>query len=339
MQFNKNRNLSIHLIFWVSITILSFAIGYRNIDIGTDTATYTYAYLAQMSCKCIPGRLEVGYEVFSLPISLLSFTPETFFSIVALLIFILLNISIITTLKILNKGVPVDIRQSITVFSLLISTPLIIQLQINAIRQGISTLILLLSFLYLQSNNKYKSFILLITALSFHYSTLLILPFYIVLLYSHIKESYKYMASIYTLTILSFLYILSLSEDIVKFVSIKMDVPIWSTVKEYGEASITVYKSGVRYDFFFFTLLLILPLLLVSIKHNYLRKYFIFIVICFIPFLLLGWGNYSNRYLLAIWTYAPLVFLAYVSIKLKHLKHFYLLFLVAAILINLIYVT
>lgn len=337
MSLKVKKSVLTYSLFALMVLFLTAAIAVRDVSVGTDTQTYTNAFLVGASCKCF-GSHEIGFEAFLYPMYLLSFSPELIFFVISLLVFIL---SFFISKKLIDYfslgfQYEVNYKYYITVFSVFIMVPIVIQVHINAIRQGISALFLLISFLYILEKSKKKSFFYLIVSVSFHYSALLIIPFYILFLYTRIKIGIVFLFSVFLFSILSLIYVLGFSEEVVKYFSNLLHLPVWEAVKTYGEGS--SYKIGVRHDFYIFTLLLLLPVFFISLYNEKIKIYFIFLVVSTIPFLLLGWGAYSNRYLFNVWIYIPLGVLAFLVLSFKRVNLFYFIFIILAIVLNLFYI-
>lgn len=337
MGLKIKKSILTYSFFVIMVLLLTSVIAIRDISVGTDTQTYTSIFLMGASCKC-PGNHEIGFEAFLYPMYLLSFTPELIFFFISLLIFILIFFLSKKTIENFSLGTnyKVDYRYYITVFSFFIIVPIVIQVHINAIRQGISALFFLLSFLYLLEGSKKKSLFYLIVSVSFHYSALLIMPFYILFFYTKIKVNIVFSFAVFLFLLLSLIYILGFSEELIKYLSNLLHLPVWEAVKMYGEDS--SYKVGVRYDFYIFTLLLFLPLFFISLYNDSIKIYFVFLLVSTIPFLLLGWGAYSNRYLFNVWLYIPLGFLAFFVLKFKKFNMLYFISIILAFILNLFYI-
>lgn len=337
MTLKIKKSFIVYLFFSLVVLLLTTAIAIRDPSIGADTQTYTNKFLGGVACKCI-GESEIGFEAFLYPMYLLSFSPELIFFTISLLIFILIfynskKIVDSFSMELESKN---NYKYYITVFSIFIMVPVVIQIHINAIRQGISALFFLLSFLYLLEESKKKSLLYLIISISFHYSAFLVLPFYILFLYSKVRVNVTFSVATFLFLLLSIIYVLGLSEEVVKYFSTLLHLPVWEAVSTYGEGS--SYRVGVRYDFYLFTLMLLLPVFFLSLSNRNIRTYFIFLVVSTIPFLLLGWGAYSNRYIFNVWLYIPLGVLSFFVLRFKKITSFYIIFIFISFLLNLIYI-
>ncbi|WP_174958940.1 EpsG family protein [Halopseudomonas pelagia] len=316
------------------IVLSSYLVGDRDVSVGTDTINYTNTFISGAACKCI-GDSELGFELFLYPMYVLGMGPTLIFFIISLTLYSLMYLS---ALKVAGVAVSnfnnerAQLKSAFLIFGLMVMVPFVIQLHVNAIRQGLSLLCLLLSFLYLLEDRKRLSVSLLILAIGFHYSTILILPFYVVFFYTRIFFGKSFYLAVFIFVILSILYLLGFSELVVKRLSEFFYIPVWEVVSSY--ASHAEYKRGVRYDFYAFSFVLVVPIFLYALKNVKARVYLVFVLISMIPFLLLGWGAYSNRYVLNSWIYAFFGLFLYVVIAFPVVKKFYWVAVLIGLFVN-----
>lgn len=334
-MFFLNKKKVVFLFLSVVILIVSYVVGYRDLSVGADTSTYANKFLHGASCKCF-GSSEPGFEAFLYPMYFVSLSPQNIFMIISILIYLLVFFIAVKAVRNLGGNREYGYREYIMIFSMFIMLPLVFQVHVNAIRQGLSALFLLVSFFYILESNRKVSFLYLLLSALFHYSALLIIPFYVLFFYFNFRVNYVYASSIFIFLILSFLYLLGFSEDLVRYLSGFFNIPLWDAVKSYGEFS--GYKVGVRYDFYFYSFTLMLPVFLYSIYNVNVRKYFSFLVVAMIPFLILGWGAYSNRYLLNVWLYISFGVICLVFLRISFFKYFYTVFFAVSILSNFLYI-
>lgn len=339
MKIKIDKVNVVFFVFYSVLLFLSYIIGNRELSVGTDTQTYANKFIRGVACKCM-GDSEIGFETFLYPMYLLSFSPGLIFTILSFFIFLILffiSFKMVNGLKD-NKAsnLYLSYRDYIALFSLFLMIPIVLQIHINAIRQGVSALFLLVSFLYVLEGDKKKSFYCILLSVSFHYSAALILPLFVLFYYFNYRLIVVYLISIFVFMVLSAVYLLGFSEGVIKLLSEAFYLPVWKMVNEYG--ALSLYKTGVRYDFYFFSLVLMLPIFLYSIFSNTAKIYFSFLVICMVPFLLLGWGAYSNRYLLNLWLYIPFGFFGYLVLKKRAIGRLYSVLFIASVLINILQV-
>lgn len=304
--------------FLIVLLFLSGVLGYRSIEVGIDTINYMGIFLSRESCNCI-GGLEPGFEFFIYPMALLGFSSEAIFTVISLFIFII-------TFLIIHKLVEyyfLDIKTrsfkiKLTVFFIFLFLPFYFQIHVNAIRQGMSLLILLLAFTYVLNKNYSASFWLALISIGFHYSAVLIVPFYLVFFHSKIEANKKFLISMFVFLCLVVVYATGFSEYIIKSFSFFTGLPIWSAVSQYAHES--SYKAGVRYDFLAFTFLVIAPVAFFAIKKESFKDLSVFLFLSTFPFLLLGWGAYSNRYIFNTWIYAFIFLILLLVIRLPKLS-------------------
>ena len=146
-----------------------------------------------------------------------------------------------------------------------------------------------------------KSILASVLAVSFHLSSIMYLALFPLL-----------MLPIWILLVilagLSVIYASGLSEVIVSSVSELFNLPIHDYVTQYRAD--LAYQSGVRYDFLIFSML--------GVGFGLLGRYFsnkkaiidallkIYIVLL-IPFLMLGYANFSNRYVYTAWLFLSIL--------------------------------
>lgn len=283
------------------VVIAALLIGFRSLEFGTDTQTYYNQYLNQKACYCIPNHFEPGIELLGFASSLMQLTPELYFSLLSFvqLLFIWVFTQQVAKTELENKKVIVLLT------CIIVCTPFFINLQVNAVRQGLSLPFLLLSSLTLWRRQYLYSSLLFVVAFSFHASVVLYYPF-IALLATPRNIVIPWLYMFFGLFLL---YVFGFTEDIVKYFSQTFDLGIYEAVKNYSPHA--VYKDGVRIDFAILTVLPIISFLFFSFHSKIIfRKYFFLIklyIALSIPFWLFGWANYSNRYILPAWVILVLI--------------------------------
>ena len=278
------KKLELTSLFMLAVCA-AVVISNRSVYVGTDTLTYTNKFINGAACKCLGGS-EIGFELFVWPMYMLSFKPASIFFVISLLIYSLLYLAAIKLASVALDGKGLSERAyfkyALTLFAFIAILPITIQIHINAIRQGLSALMLLISFLYLEEKKKRVSVVYLCLAAAFHYSTLLILPFYVFLLYLRWPLNFAYYSAIAVFSALSVVYLTGFSEAFVKTLSEFFHISLWHEVRSYGADS--GYRDGVRYDFYIFTLAMMLPTYIYSTFNARARAYFVFLVVSVIPF-------------------------------------------------------
>lgn len=290
---------TIFLLFFVT----SIIIGYRPSGTGTDTLTYTTYYLFQLSCKCIPLKFEPGIEVIGFISSIIGFEAPIYLAMISFfqILLMLLFFGCLLESNMQDK----NWRLKYLAVSVLIISPFFVNLQINALRQGLSLPWLYLSLLYALRGQSWKSAFLIAVGALFHYSTLLFIPSLLIILLARSNV----VLWLYLTVLLFILYVFNVTEILVKEISDFFMIDVYYDVKNYALHG--VFKSGVRLDFAIFTLFPILWAIFRIRFSNKVSDAYIQIIIIYmalaVPFWLLGWANFSNRYILPAWVLIPIL--------------------------------
>lgn len=300
MYINKIIPRPRHLFLLVAFLAAATVVGLRSLSTGTDTLNYANNFLSIQSCNCFPGRMEPGFQGFTWLLALTGLgTDFYFFSTSSLLL---------ATAYFLSRKVSYFLGGSdadkwkigywILIFLFL--SPFFVSANINTIRQGLASLFIFFAMFSL-IERKWSSFLFYsILGISFHYfsaalvllSLMLFLPLSLLLISSFV---------------LSVVYGFGLSEMIVKFVSDQTGLGLHSFIVEYVAGA--EYRAGVRLDFLIFSwfwgvFFLFGSYFLVEPRRRHglqilIKIYFVLLI----PFLLFGFGNYSNRYAYTAWLF------------------------------------
>ena len=200
----------------------------------------------------------------------------------------------------------------ILMISLLLISSWFYTMTTNGIRQGIALVFLYHSlFKLIFEGKKVIFFIFFLLAVSFHYSSLLVVPF---LLFVNI--GYRRHKLLWILLALG--YALGLNEEFVRMVSVKFNLPVYDYIKYYslerGQLDGGYYNG---FDARFFAYTLFWPFLLIIIDRlrlsgyrvstctvNYLLE--MYFLLC-MPYFVFGFGPFSNRYAMLSWFMVPLL--------------------------------
>ena len=290
---------------FLALVALSIFVGNRDFTSGADTKAYISAYQNTLSCMCFGSR-EYGFELISLLMAKLGIGERGFLTILSAIAFLLGMYFSENMARYIQKNInyPIGRIRSISLLLLgcLLISPMMISAQINGIRQGISSLSIMIFALELSKNKYNRAIYFALISITFHYSAVLyiasILGARLALPLLSVKKS------LIILIALTIIYSLGVSEPIISSV-----FPyIHAFVDEYGTSAPNIgrLQKGVRVDFAIFTLVLIW--LASSIRDKASEKikkttkeFFIYVMASYIPFTLLGWGYYSNRYLFTTW--------------------------------------
>lgn len=299
-------SLKTYLGLFVVVTIVSFFIAIRELDVGTDTEVYVNYFMDLASGKDVV-QLEYGFYCLSFLLSSLGLPYEFNFYIFSALNFFFIGWFVNSI------GVESGSKKFLLFFVMcLLINPFFAGFQVNALRQGLSFFLLLYSFSFLL-NRKYAKFVVVCFLSSmFHFSSLIYLPFLLILFLGFYKV-------VVIQVLLFFAYIAGFTEAFVELFSTLTGLPIYEYISNYD--SFADYNSGVRVDFALFSIIPTLYFCLIKVTgllkiDNVAANVYRIYSILLIPFWLLGWGNYSNRYAMPAWVlYFVLLFVPVVNLK------------------------
>lgn len=287
-------------------------VGTRSLEIGTDTRAYA-AFFERLGHGPIETRLEPGFVFVSYVLSRLGLGVTGYQA--ALFALVLLTVGLSSRRYFRYLG---DARGYLTFLTaslmLLYLSPMFVNASINAVRQGLAALLVFAALLSFHQR-KWLIFALYgALASSLHLSSLLYLAFAPALLLN--ARLLRYIAAAAFLV-----YCSGLSMVLVRSVT----PSLYSLVMSY-----TVnpdYRSGTRIDFAVFSIFwyvlphLASPLVRSPYKERIKESTAVYLVML-LPFFAIGWGYYSNRYLLPAWLAASLIIAAIIfHSRLKLLRN------------------
>jgi hypothetical protein len=199
-----------------------------------------------------------------------------------------------------------------TMFLLL--SPVFVNASINATRQGLAAFPIIAALLAFQGRRWVAFVVWSAVATGFHYSALLYIALAPVLLLPP-----RWLQGVAALAFAAY------AAGLTMIATRILSPSAYAAVMAYGPYA--VYRAGVRLDFAVFTLFWYgLPMLVArSVREPWAGRIVdlqgVYLVLV-LPFLLVGWGNYSNRFLLPAWLFASLVVAALcVHSRLPLLRH------------------
>ena len=296
---NAGMVLSAFLLLAVAI-FGCWLVGTRSLDIGTDTSTYA-TFFERFDQGPVDTRMEPGFVLVSYLLSRLGLSVAGYQTA---LFGLLLVIACVATRRYFDYlGMA---RGYLTLLSaalmLLFVSPMFVNASINAVRQGLAALLVFAALLSFQQRKWWLFALYGALATSMHLSSLLYLAFAPALFLR--ADLLRYAA------VLAFLmYCAGLSLVLVQ----GLVPPLYTAVMTYTVN--TNYQSGVRIDFAVFSVFwYALPLLLAPLVHMPARERIkdstaVYLVML-LPFFAIGWGYYSNRYLLPAWLAVSLMLAA-----------------------------
>lgn len=324
----------IYLMFFFFF-IMALATGFRPDEVGADTLVYKGVYDDLLKGQASFGGFEALYGVFQSLFVFLNMPADVFFSFLSALSFLFIFLSFHNLNYYFNRSSSDSRVFVVGAISLLISV-FFYAAQLNIIRQGLSCFALIYAFSSIL-NARYGLFffISLIVAVGVHFTGLLFISALFFLLF-------RYCTVVFIIFILSVFYALGWSEKIVLFFSGISGFDLHGALVSYGEES--GYAAGVRIDFLFFSLFLgggldflirFFPGIQRDLLLNFLKLYWVWLA----PFLALGFGAYSDRFLINAWIFSSFAAAAIIafSIPRKLYSNFIGFFLYALMIAVLLY--
>ncbi|WP_049623638.1 EpsG family protein [Frateuria defendens] len=275
-------------------------VGLRGIDVGTDTHVYA-AYFVSLREGVGGTRFEPSFVLFTHALSSAGMSLHAYQA--SLFALMLLTVFVASRRYFDYLGSERGyLGFLVAALMWLFLSPTFVNGAINAVRQGVASMLVFTALLAFHRRQWRAFFVYGALAVSFHYSSLLYLACAPVLLLS--ERMLRLAAAAAFLAYCSGLTMLL----------VRTGVPVlYNMVMAYSPNA--VYRAGVRLDFALFSIFwYLLPYVLGRlvrepfdrrIQHGaaiYLAE--------LLPFFLIGWGNYSNRYLLPAWMSASLMLAA-----------------------------
>ena len=281
------------------ILSLALVIGYRPLSIGSDTLGYVAYYNSLVTKLLLNSYFEYLFDFIARVIAYLDLPYNFFFPAVALISSVSIMFLALKLYDYLEDSFSYY-RILLLLLSLLLISPFFFLSEVNVIRQGTAIGILFLSYLMFLESSWGGTLFLAFIALSFHYTIifyLLGLPLLYCLSYTSIMRIG---------IILSLAYLTNINQYLLQHVPY-----FYNKIISYG--ILASYKRGTRYDFLLFTVG-------IGIVAHFLSKYLlnkegqdkvfpllsIYWILAF-PFFIVGFGAYSDRYLLPCWLWISVV--------------------------------
>lgn len=274
-----------------------WVVGTRPLEIGTDTSVYAGFY-ESLGHTALRTRLEPGFVFVSYLVRTLGFGVIGYQIALFALLLLIASVAIFKYFRYIGggRGFPMFMTAAIT---LLFVSPMFMNGAINAIRQGLAALLIFSALLSFQRRQWWQFLLFGGLASSFHLSSLMYLACAPALLVN--AKSLRWLAALAFV-----LYVSGLSMKLVQ----AFLPQLYAFVQEY--AFNPEYRSGVRIDFAVFSIFWYLlphmfaPLIRESHREAILQSSAVYLVMV-LPFLVVGWGSYSNRFLLPAWLAASLI--------------------------------
>ncbi|HKT29556.1 EpsG family protein [Dyella sp.] len=289
-NITTNARVILSIILLVPVFLFTdLVVGLRGIDVGSDTAVYAKVF-SELRNHLVESRFEPGFLLLTRLLSGLGFSLQAYQCVLFGLLLVMVVLASRRYFDYLGSSRGFFTFLSASVMFMLFS-PMFVNASINAVRQGLASLPVFMALLAFHQRQWRDFFIFGIVATCFHYSSLVYLACAPLLL---INLKFLRIAAI-----IGFIAYCSGLTLIV----VRSAVPsLYDAVMDYELGS--KYKSGVRIDFALFSIFwYLLPLFLSGlVRKPYstrLKDSTAVYLVMLLPFFLLGWGNFSNRYLLS----------------------------------------
>ncbi|HEY0505378.1 MAG TPA: EpsG family protein [Lysobacter sp.] len=290
------------LVLLLVAVFASWLVGTRPLDIGTDTNTYAGFFEGQnelgVETRLEPGFVYLTYALWKLGVGVTGYQTALFV--------LLLGTVVASTRRYFDylggtRGYLTFLGAAVM---LLFVSPMFVNASINAVRQGLAALLVFTSLLSFQEKRWGRFVIYGAIASSLHLSSLLYLVFAPVLLFGT-RMQRLIAATAFVM------YVTGISMALVRAV-----LPsLYELVMTYTAHSYV--RSGVRIDFAVFSIfwyllpLMLSPLVQAEYRQKVKDSTAVYLVMM-LPFFGIGWGFFSNRYLLPAWLAASLIMAAVV---------------------------
>jgi hypothetical protein len=286
---NARLMLSMMLIA-AACLFIDLVVGTRSIDVGSDTYVYAGVFDEFRGGGPAQTRFEPGFLMVT---RLLAMAGVSLHVYQCVLFGLLLVFALVAARRYFDYlgGTRGGVTFVIASLAFLLISPMFVNASINAVRQGLSSLPVFIALLAFHQRQWRSFFIWGVIGTCFHYSALLYLVFAPLLLFN-----------------LKFLRLAAIFGFVAYCTGITMIVvraalpSLYSAVMDYSLGA--RYKSGVRIDFAVFSIFwYLLPYCmsgLVRKPHSErLKDSTAVYLVMLLPFFAVGWGNFSNRYLLS----------------------------------------
>lgn len=287
------------LILLPVLLVITYSLGFRSAQWGSDTPAYIAVY--QLMVKTPSYLLEYEWLFTSIVkwMTNISQNPSYFFSFLVFFNIVMLTVNAVFLGRFI-WGTKDNYRFIILLYLISFISPFFLSAQINVIRHGTAlSFVILFYFMVLNRSSVIWLILTALIAQGFHSTSFLFIIPSIGLFFS-----YKYITRF--LLVLMLLYVTGMTPYLVQKFSVFTGIPLYEKIMNYGIKA--QYVRGLRYKFVIFTMGMGLFcdffgrfFLKTTVKTNYFAVLKIYWLLC-LPFLLVGYGAFSDRFLLPCWT-------------------------------------
>lgn len=299
-----------NLLVFICLVAIVLVIGMRDVSVGTDTVNYVRNYYRVRDCACLEGKFEPGFQILTFLVASTGVSSATYLSILAALLVLLVWLFLNNMSQMFNYSNVIVWKTRLATLIFILISPFFFNASVNVLRHGLSAFFLLNTATFFLRNQWSRVILFGLLAVLFHRTALLYLPLVTVL--NVINTERRRRVFYIVLLGLAAAYSVGLSEEIVKVLSKLTGIDVHGMFANY-HAHVTYYRRGVRWDFLLFSLGwfiggIVANRSFISMLHRPVYEKMVDLYGLFlVPFLLFGWGNYSDRLLLVPWQLIPVI--------------------------------
>lgn len=297
-NITTNARVFLGLILILAVCVIAdFVVGSRSIDVGTDTYVYA-SFFNELHGGYVKTRFEPGFLLITKALSATGMSVKDYQSVLFAILLATAAVAARNYFDYLGstRGYVTFLTASLM---LLFFSPMFVNASINAMRQGLAALPVFTALLAFHQRQWRKFIAYGVLATSFHYSSLLYMAFAPLLLIP-----LRWLRVIAALAFVAYCSGLTM-------IVVRTATPfIYNAVMDYRLGA--TYRSGVRVDFAIFSIFwYLLPFLMARMVRSpfsaRIKDSTAVYLVMLLPFFSVGWGNFSNRYLLSAYLAASLI--------------------------------
>jgi hypothetical protein len=298
MTYRQLGFFSIALIFG----ILTAFVGLRDLSVGTDTGNYSFFFLS-LYAKYNWKDYDTGFVYLTELIKLTTSDYRVYFSA----LYLIFNISLLLSSRRFLPKISVVNLLMLSGFMLISSW--YENATINALRHGLALPFLYISLVNFHDRKFVKSALAFIVSVSFHFSVLMVIPFYILIYF-------RFMTVFYIFVSLAISYATGLSSILLQFVLNIFSLPFYTEILdhapesgEYFGFSLNLFLYSVFWGVLSFFLERFVKEEFVHIYRFSVKMYCILIM----PYFAFAHGSVPSRFAFVAWLFIPILQSSFLS--------------------------
>lgn len=280
------------------VTVSTYMVGTRGDHVGADTVAYKY-YFNNLAESVLDDKFEPFFYLVA-KIAATIGSIEIFFGLVNVIFFIALFLFV--------KRLKLDTDYVVFLLLLLGFVHLsnwYITAVTNGLRQGLAIPFIFLAYLCLYQKKTFWFVIYSLIACGFHYSSILILPFAVLL---RINSDRLF---IFIFSLVSIGYVTGINEWCIETISNFLGLPVYSLIKNYGGGNGP--WNGFNFLFFVYSSFWFwAPFTLLFCYGSKVNRDLKLLIYTYgtllIPYFIFGFGPFSNRYAFPAWLFLPILY-------------------------------